>query len=421
MPSQLSDETEQAGSTDTSSASVEVAGRENSSRVAQAVMAVRAAEPGKLLVWHLTHAIRQAEIQAELFYVVRSKECEEKLDHLFEDCEARLRELEDHLVRIQMRDPDSSEPCEQMSKYEQEVDNLLETIGNVKLAVYKAREMCNPKVDMVDASTSDHKCNICGKECHMEKDCTFPQNVDCFRCGEKGHMSQSPLCKGPPPPCKGPQEPPKQAARCTGKKHKNRPGWARCKCQPSGPCTDAEKTQGKKKVKFEGDEVDTTARSSGPEASEATKPLEQTSDDVVLLDAEPKPKSIIRSDATTGEVSIQVMDSVTEPPVKKAEPACSVTIQSHVRYHKQGGTNKICGSPSAGERFVISLETWNELVSSNAFRRVEDSVITDRCDCTSPPPPRYMTPPIPGQRTGTLSKEDAGDIDSKCQEDKKSG
>ena len=104
-------------------------------------MAVRAAEPGKLLVWHLTHAIRQAEIQAELFEVVGSKECEEKLDHLFEDCEARLRELEDHLVRIQMRDPDSSEPCEQMSKYELKVDNLLETIGNVKLAVYKAREI----------------------------------------------------------------------------------------------------------------------------------------------------------------------------------------------------------------------------------------------------------------------------------------
>ena len=382
-------------------------------------MAVRAAEAGKLLVWHLTHAIRQTEIQAELFYVVRSKACEDKLDHLYEECEARLRELEDHLMRIQMGDPDSSEPCEQMSKYEQEVDNLLETIGNVKLGVYKAREMCNPKINMVDVSTSDHKCYICGKG-HMEKDCTFPQNVDCFRCGEKGHMSQSPLCKGP-------QEPPKQATRCTGKKHKNRPGWTRCtKCQPSGPCTDVEKSQGKKKVKFEGDEVDTTARSSGPEASEAKAHimskdlLEQTSDDVVLLEAEPKPKSIIRSDATTGEVSIQVTDSVTEPPVKKAEPACSVTIQSHVKYHEQGGTNKTCGSPSAGERFVISLETWNELVSCNAFRRVEDSVITDRCDCTSPPPPRYMTPPIPGQRTGTLSKEDAG-IDSKCQEDKKSG
>ena len=392
-------------------------------------MAVRAAEPGRLLVWHLTHAIRQAEIQAELFEVVGSKECEEKLDHLFEDCEARLRELEDHLCRWQMRDPDSSEPCEQMSKYELKVDNLLETIGNVKLAVYKAREIekvekvekdvekdeKDEKVDMVDASTSDHKCNICGKECHTEKDCTFPQNVGCFRCGEKGHMSQSPLCQG---------EPPKQAARCTGKKHKNRPGWTRCKCKyccKSGPCTDAQKTQEEKKVKFEDDEVD-TARSSGPEVSGATKPLVRTSDDVVLLDAEPKPTSIMKSDATTGEVSIQVTDSVTGPPVKKAEPACSVTIQSHVRYHKQGGTtNKNCGTPSAGDRFVISLETWNELVSSNAFRRVEDSVITDRCDCTGPPPPRYMTPPIPGQRTGTLSKEDAGDIDSKCQEDKKSG
>ena len=145
---------------------------------------------------------------------------------------------------------------------------------------------------------------------------------------------------------------------------------------------------------------------------------ELTSDDVVFLaDFKPKPKSTIRSDATTGEVSIQV----TEPPIQKAEPACSVTIQSHVRYHKQGGTtNKNCGTPSAGDRFVISLETWNELVSSNAFRRVEDSVITDRCDCISPPPPRYMTPPIPVQRFSTLSKEDTGDIDSKYP-DKKNG
>jgi hypothetical protein len=404
-------------------------------------MAVRPAEQGTLLVWHLTHAIRQAEIQAELFEVVRSKDAEEKLDHLFEDCEARLRELEDHLCRWQMRDPDSWEPCEQLATYELKVDNLLETIGNVKLAVYKAREIekvemdekvekdekdeKDEKVDMVDASTSGLpiKCNICGKESHMEKDCTFTKNIDCFRCGEKGHMSRSPLCKGTPPP-----KP--DVARCTGKKHKNRPGWTRCKCKyccKSGPCTDAQKTQEKKKVKFEDDEIATT--SSGPEVSGATKPLEQTSDNVLieLLDDEPKPKSIMKSDTTTGEthpvVSIQVMDSVTEPPVKKAEPACSVTIQSHVRYHKPGGTtNKICGSPSAGERFVTSLETWNELVSSNAFRRVEDSVITDRCDCTctGPPPPRYLTPPIPDQRTGTLPKEDA-DIDTKCQEEKKDG
>jgi hypothetical protein len=216
------------------------------------------------------------------------------------------------------------------------VDDLLESIGSVKLG--EARETCPPTINMVDASTSDHKCYICGKG-HTEKDCTFPQDVDCFRCGKKGHMSQSPLCKGK-------QEPPKQATRCTGKKHKNRPGWTRCtKCQPSGPCTDVEML---------------------------SKDLsELTSDDVVFLAAKPKPKSTIRSDGTTGEVSIQV----TEPPVQKAEPACSVTIQSHVRYHEQGGTSKNCGSPSAGERFVIS----------------------------------------------TLSKEDTGDIDSKCQEDKKSG
>ena len=372
-------------------------------------MAAATAEAGKLLVWHLTHAIRQTEIQAELYYVVKSKACEDRLDHLYDECRGRLRELEDHLMRVQMGDPDSSEPCEAMSKYEQEVDDLLETVGNVKLGV--ARETKPPKVNMVDASTPNHTCCICGKG-HKEKDCTFPQGVNCFRCGEKGHMSQSPLCKG---------KPPKQATRCTGKKHKNRPGWTRCKCQPSEPCTDAEKTQGKKKVRFESDEV--TARSSGPDASEAkahimSKDLsELTSDDVVLLaDFKPKPKSSTQSNATTGEVSIQV----TEPPIQRAEPACSVTIRSHVRYHEQGGTSKNCGSPSVGERFVIPLETWNELVSSNAFRKVEDSVITDRCGCVGPPPPRYMTPPIPVQRFSTLSKEDTGDIDSKCP-DKKNG
>ena len=134
-------------------------------------MAVATAEAGKLLVWHLTHAIRQTEIQAELYYVVRSKACEDKLDHLYDECRVRLRALEDHLMRIQMGDPDSSEPCAAMSKYEQEVDDLLETVGNVKLGV--ARETCPPKINMVDASTSDYKCCICGKG-HREKDCTFP-------------------------------------------------------------------------------------------------------------------------------------------------------------------------------------------------------------------------------------------------------
>ena len=117
-----------------------------------------------------------------------------KVNELAREADLTQMEPEDHIIfkTLQgMRCRDLKEKL--LEEQDLTVDRMKAKIDSHEStqSVMEAAKQPHPQVSVNKADSLS--CFICGKG-HLKKNCTFSPDVDCFKCGNKGHMSTSPLC-----------------------------------------------------------------------------------------------------------------------------------------------------------------------------------------------------------------------------------